>query len=118
MAQAIDNPEAFNQIFNIGADQPYTVNELAFSVASAMNVEPNLIHLPARNAVFHAYSSHEKAQRFFGGRELHSLEEGLARMAAWVKQHGARSSQEFENIEVHKSFPKAWLPEDASDTGR
>ena len=29
-----------------------------------------------------------------------TLEEGLGRMAAWVKQHGARSSQKFKNIEV------------------
>ena len=29
MAEAIDTKAAYNQIFNIGADQPYTVNELA-----------------------------------------------------------------------------------------
>jgi hypothetical protein len=30
-------------------------------------------------------------------------------MASWVKSHGARSSREFENIEVMKNFPLAWL---------
>jgi hypothetical protein len=30
-------------------------------------------------------------------------------MAAWVKEHGARKSQKFENIEVTKNFPVAWL---------
>ena len=30
-------------------------------------------------------------------------------MAAWVKQHGARKSKKFENIEVTKNFPVAWL---------
>jgi hypothetical protein len=29
-------------------------------------------------------------------------------MAAWVQRHGARVSQQFENIEVMKNFPKAW----------
>jgi UDP-glucose 4-epimerase len=109
IADAIEIPEANNQIFNIGADQPYSINELATAVSLAMGVEPKLIHLPARNEVVHAYSSHEKVQRLLGERKLHSLEDGLACMAEWVRHHGARSSQEFENIEVSKNFPKAWL---------
>ncbi len=109
MAEAINVPAAYNQVFNIGADQPYTVNELAESVARAMGVEPNLVHLPARNEVLNAYSSHEKVQRIFGERKLHNLEEGLSRMANWVRRHGARQSQKFEGIEVTKNFPKAWL---------
>jgi len=109
IAEAIEVPEAYNQVFNIGADRPYTVNELAFSVARAMGVEPNVVFLPARNEVLNAYSSHEKVRRVFGGRKLHSLEEGLGQMGCWVKEHGARKSQVFEGVEVSKNFPKAWL---------
>ncbi|GMQ79559.1 MAG: hypothetical protein BMS9Abin02_2161 [Anaerolineae bacterium] len=111
MAEAIEVPEAANQIFNIGADQPFTVNELAKAVARAMGVVPEITHPPARSEVMHAYSSHEKVGQFLGDRDLYSLDEGLERMAAWVKIHGARTSQEFEMIEVKKNFPKAWLPE-------
>ena len=111
MADAITTPEAYNQIFNVGADQPYSVNDLAECVASAMGVTPQIRHMPARNEVLFAYSSHDKVQRVFGERRLHSLEEGLARMASWVKQHGAKSSQKFQGIEVAKNFPKAWLDE-------
>jgi UDP-glucose 4-epimerase len=46
IAEAVDVPEAYNQIFNIGADQPYSVNELA-SVAMAMGVQA-IIHLPSQ----------------------------------------------------------------------
>jgi UDP-glucose 4-epimerase len=109
MADAIDTPAAYNQIFNIGADQPYTVNELAEAVAAAMGVEPHIAHMPARNEVMNAYSSHEKVRCVFGERPLHSLEEGLGRMGAWVRQHGARASAKFEGVEVTKNFPKAWL---------
>ena len=109
IAESIDVPDAYNQIFNIGADQHYSVNQLANSVATAMGAEPNVAHLPARNEVVNAYSSHEKIRKVFGDRELTSLDEGLCRMAEWVKQHGARSSSKFENIEVTKNFPKAWL---------
>jgi UDP-glucose 4-epimerase len=109
IASSIDVPAAYNQIFNVGADQPYSVNELALAVAKAMGVEPDIQHLPARNEVLNAYSSHEKVLRVFSGQKLTGLDEGLSRMAAWVKQHGARQSQKFENIEVTKNFPLAWL---------
>lgn len=109
IASSIDVPGAYNQIFNIGADQHYSVNQLADSVAKAMGVESSVAHLPARNEVVNAYSSHDKIRRVFGDRELVSLDDGLIRMAEWVKQHGARSSSKFENIEVTKNFPKAWL---------
>ncbi len=109
VAESIDVPAAYNQIFNIGADQHYSVNQLANSVAKAMGVESNIAHLPARNEVVNAYSSHDKIRKVFGDRELVSLDQGLSQMAEWVKQHGARSSSKFENIEVTKNFPKAWL---------
>jgi len=109
MADAINTPLAYNQVFNIGADQPYSINELAAAVATAMSVEPNIHHVPARNEVVHAYSSHDKLTHVFEERPLYSLNDGLHRMAAWVKEHGARSSSEFDNVEVWKNFPKAWL---------
>ncbi len=109
MADSINVPAAYNQIFNVGADHPYTVNELAQAISVAMGVEPNIAYLPARNEVMSAYSSHEKERRVFGNRKTHTLAEGLAKMATWVKQHGARVSKPFSGIEVTKNFPKAWL---------
>lgn len=109
MAEAIEISEAYNEVFNIGADKPYSVNELAQAIAEAMGVDPNIIHTPPRNEVQDAYSSHANVDHIFGQRKLHTLEEGLARMAAWVKEHGARQSQKFDGIEVTKNFPTAWL---------
>ncbi len=108
MADAIEMPDAYNQVFNIGADTPYSVNELAEAIAHAMGVKADVVHLPARNEVWHAYASHEKVAKVFGERPLTSLDQGLKYMAEWVKKHGARSSSEFGNIEVMKNFPKAW----------
>jgi UDP-glucose 4-epimerase len=109
IAESIEVPAAYNQIFNVGADQPYTVNELAIQVANAMGVTPNITHLPPRNEVMYAYSSHDKVRHIFGERELTTLEEGLSRMTAWVKVNGARTSQKFKDIEITKNFPVAWL---------
>ncbi|MEO6061187.1 MAG: NAD-dependent epimerase/dehydratase family protein [Thermoflexales bacterium] len=108
MAGAIDAPAARNQVFNIGADQNYTVRELAEHIAAAMGVVPEILHMPARNEVQHAYSDHAKVRRVFGDRPLHTLDDGLARMAEWARRNGARQSSPFENIEVLKNLPRAW----------
>ena len=109
IAESITRSEAYNQVFNIGADQPYTVNELASAVAKAMGVEPNIVSLPPRHEVLHAYSSHEKLHCVFGERETVPLEAGLDRMVAWVTRHGARKSKTFDNIEISKNLPASWL---------
>ncbi len=109
IAASIERPNAYNEIFNVGADQPYSVLDLAHAVARAMGVKPDIRHLDARNEVVHAFSSHEKAQRHFGDliRNV-TLDEGLARMAAWVRRVGARSGQPFEQVEVKKNMPPSW----------
>jgi UDP-glucose 4-epimerase len=108
MADAVTVPAARNQVFNIGADRPYSVNELADAVARSMGVAADIRQLPPRNEVQDAYSSHDKVRKVFGERLLRSLDEGLARMAEWVKEHGARASREFDDIEVTKNLPAAW----------
>ena len=111
MAGALDVPAAWNEVFNIGADQPYRLNDLAQSVARAMGVEPEIRHVPARQEVMHAHSSHEKLRRVFGDRPHLPLDEGLHAMAQWVRRHGARASARFEGIEIVKNLPAVWLAE-------
>src|SRR4051812_12240234 len=47
---------ARNEVFNVGADTPYSILELAEEVALAFGVEAELRHLPPRNEVVHAFS--------------------------------------------------------------
>ena len=109
IARSVEISAAYNQVFNIGADVPYTVNYLAHCVAETMGVIPNIAHVPARNEVTHAYSSHEKVKKAFGAEPRYSLDEGLTRMVAWVRQVGARSTPFFQNIEVPQNLPPTWL---------
>ena len=111
IASAIDVPDAYNQVFNVGADIPYMVNHLAKAVMQVMAVQAEVIHLPARNEVLHAYSDHSKVRRVFGCRTPTSLEDGLRRMAAWAKVVGVRRSKRFEAIEILKNLPSSWLKE-------
>jgi len=109
MARSVLNEKMYNEVFNIGADVPYGVSELATQVAMAMGVQPRIVHLPMRNEVANAYSSHEKLKEFLGATSRFSLPDGLSRMATWVRQHGARSTPVFQNIEISRNLPPSWL---------
>lgn len=109
MADALEVPAGWNDVFNIGADEPHSVEELARRTAAAMGVRAEIVHLPARHEVRHAYSTHEKLRRVFGARPRTSLDEGLRAMAAWAPQHGARASAPFRRIEITRNLPGAWL---------
>ena len=108
IARAARVPAACNQVFNIGADHPYSVNELATEVARAFGVEPRVTHLPARNEVLHAFSSHEKVARVFGSSPSVPLREGISRMAEWAKRRGAMAPVVFRDIELRKNLPPSW----------
>lgn len=102
-------PASYNEVFNIGADRPFSVLELAHEVARAFDTEPDIRHLDPRNEVVDAYSSHDKLRRIFP--ELPSptpLADGIRRMAQWVKSTGPRPPVEFENIEVTVNLPPSW----------
>ena len=108
IADSVNVPAARNQIFNVGADVPYTVNALARCVADAMRKECRLRYLEARNEVKIAFSDHNKAERVFGKRNKVTLEDGLRATAEWVAKHGARESSIFSNIEIAKNMPRSW----------
>lgn len=100
---------ARNEVFNIGADQPYSVNELAEHVAKAMGQPGHpKTYLPARNEVLHAYSDHSKARATFQLGTQVTLDEGLARMAAWARNVLLRPLKGFTDIEVHRNMPPSW----------
>jgi len=111
IASAVDVPEAYNQIFNIGADTSYSVNQLVKIVLKEMGFENAKINYePARNEVMHAFSDHTKLKKVFNVSKAEtSLEEGINRMVRWVKDNGARTSKDFDDIEIEKNLPQSWL---------
>ena len=104
-------PGAKNQVFNVGADEACSVNRLAEIVGRAMARAPKLNHLPARNEVKHAFSSHNKLKDVFKTVPRFGIEEGVQRMAAWAQKVGPRSSKRFEGIEILKNMPPSWRKE-------
>ncbi|MFZ5516802.1 MAG: NAD-dependent epimerase/dehydratase family protein [Candidatus Zhuqueibacterota bacterium] len=109
IAQSIRRREVYNKIFNVGADYPCSVNELAAEISKAFSVPLKVEYLESRNEVKLAYSSHEKVKKYFGDlTKNYTLGYGIKRMSDWVIKHGARETTKFENIEVMKNLPKSW----------
>ncbi|MEU3652174.1 NAD-dependent epimerase/dehydratase family protein [Streptomyces sp. NPDC032161] len=109
IARSVHVPEAYNEIFNVGGDRVYTVNRIAAAVCEAMDVELRVNHLPERDEVRDAYATHEKAHKVFGAPAAPvELEDGIGRMARWVKEVGPQEPSVFSGIEVVRNLPPSW----------
>ena len=108
IADAIGVPAAFNQTFNVGADESTTVNELAALVANAMGKEPRITHLEARKEVLHAVADHSRVEEVFGYRAGWTLERGLKQMAEWALGVGPREPSRRADVEVSRNLPRSW----------
>jgi UDP-glucose 4-epimerase len=102
-------PGARGEVFNIGADTSYSINELTEQVALAMGRPGHSVqHLPPRDEVMYAYSDHRKAERVFGTKDRTPLQEGLKRMASWALRVGIQRARPFEGVEVSRNLPPSW----------
>jgi len=108
IANSVNIQEAYGQIFNIGADKVYSINELASTIMDILGKKSNINYLTARNEVHDAYSDHSKIKHFFNIQKFTTLVEGATRMANWVKQHGARKTPLFNDIEITEKLPSIW----------
>lgn len=109
IANCVNIKEAYNQIFNIGADKDYTVIDLAKYTMNSLGIKGEVRHLEPRNEVVHAHADHSKAKAVFKTDKFFSLEDGLNRMGKWALKTGIKSSDKFKNIEILEKLPKVWL---------
>lgn len=108
IANCVNVPEAYNEIFNIGASKEFSVKELALTIMDVMEINSELRYLPARNEVTHAYADHSKAEKIFDIKNT-TLKEGIQKMASWAKATGVKKSDKFSAIEIHDKLPSVWL---------
>jgi len=101
-------PLAKNRIFNVGADEPVAVLDLAHMVAEVMGTKPDIVHLPPRQEVLHAFSDHSAMREVFGTVKNITIREGLQRMAAWARAKGKQSPTPFTDIEIDRKLPESW----------
>ena len=103
-------PAAYNQVFNVGADTPHTVLDLARIVAEAFGVEPRIEHLPMRKEVVHAFSDHARMHQVFDPPSSVDLRDGIRRMAEWARRQPLVLPARFDSIEVPRNMPLNWRP--------
>jgi UDP-glucose 4-epimerase len=108
IARAAFMPKAYGNVFNVGADKPYSLNQLAAEVSKVMGVKQPIRRLPARNEVKHAHSTHAKAAKYFGHKPKYDLQAGLKATAAWVRATVPQESRIFAEVELAKNMPPAW----------
>lgn len=108
---------ARGEIFNVGADEPCSLNDLAARVLEAMG-RPNhpIVHHPPRSEPRHALCDHSKLERIFGPRPRTPLRVGLARMAAWAWARGPQAAPPFATIEIEENLPPIWLDQTRTRT--
>jgi UDP-glucose 4-epimerase len=108
IAQSIHVEKAYNETFNLGSDDVYSVNELATSIGEVMQIIPKINYLEQREEAVHAFSDHSKFHLTFKPAPNVQLKDGLLEMYTWVKQYGSKESPSFAGIEIEKNIPNSW----------
>ena len=101
-------PGARNQVFNVGADTPVPVIELALRIADAMGVPHRVRHLAARPEVGHAFADHSRVRSVFGDAPATPFDTGIRRTVDWARPLGPLEPTRFSGIEVPEKLPDGW----------
>lgn len=101
--------DLWGQTFNIGGSKPSTVNRVSELISSAMRVPHEVVYFPRRDEAVVAYCNIDKARKIFSHLMPDvSLEDGVQRMARWVKEIGPQPKTPSPRIEIQKNLPSAW----------
>jgi UDP-glucose 4-epimerase len=98
------------EIFNIGADKYYTINEAAdavVEVAKELNISATKVHLEKRNEVHTAYCDHSKAHNLLGFKDETDLKETVRTMFKWALGQPNRPMKNME-YEIEKNMYSFW----------
>ena len=99
-----------NEIFNIGADKHFTLNQVAQSVqiiAKRYGYEVHIEHGEPRHEVKHAYCDHTKAKTMLDFRDETQLDELIESMFVWAMKQPNRKVKSME-YEVTKDIYDYW----------
>ena len=98
------------EIFNIGADKYFTLNEVAKtvqSIGSKYGYDVPIEHAPPRHEVKHAYCDHTKAKTLLKFQDNTKLEELIESMFVWAMKQPNRKVKDME-YEVTKDIYDYW----------
>jgi len=99
-----------NEIFNIGADKYFSLNEVAETVqriGKKYNYDAPIIHGEPRHEVKHAYCDHTKAKTMLDFRDETKLEELIESMFLWAMKQPNRKVKKMD-YEITKDIYDYW----------
>ena len=111
--KAAVDPKASKQIINLGGIKEYSINDVAKIVSELSG--SNIIYLPERHEVKHAYATWQKSVDILGFEHKTSLEEGIKNMWEWVKLQPKRERFIWDKYELEKGLYPQWKPEALKD---
>lgn len=88
---SLEKDVAKGEVFNVAAGSPITINRLA-ALTIELGGEKGLapVHLAPRTGdIKHSYADVSKAERYLGYSPKFSIQEGLPRVIAWMKNRSA-----------------------------
>jgi UDP-glucose 4-epimerase len=107
IARAPKVKESYGEAFNVGAETPYSILQLANEVAAACGVPPKIVHLPPRHEIPHAVVDNAKVRRVFGAEPSVDLATGLRRMVNWARKRNATRETVAEPVELPEKLESA-----------
>ncbi len=98
------------EIFNIGADKYFSLNQVAETVQEVgrkYGYDVPIEHGPPRHEVKHAYCNHDKAKNLLGFRDNTKLEELIEDVFVWAMGQPNRKVKDFE-YEITDGIYEYW----------
>jgi dTDP-L-rhamnose 4-epimerase len=101
--EALVNPDAPGQVFNIGSGQDRSVKDVARSIARALgrnDLEPEIVGKSRIGDIRHCFCDGSKASETLGFRATKDFDEGLAELSEWVAEQSADDRVEQARAEL------------------
>lgn len=98
------------EIFNIGADHEFELNEVATIVQKIANkngYKSIIEHLEARHEVKDAYCNHDRAKQMLDFKDETNIESTIDEMFAWAKDQPQREIKKMK-YEIEKNIYSFW----------
>lgn len=98
------------EIFNIGADKYFTINDacdIVLEVAKEVGIAATKIHLEKRNEVHTAYCDHTKAKNLLDFKDETDLRQTVKEMFLWAKDQPSRELKVMQ-YEIEKNMYSYW----------
>lgn len=108
------DPRASKQIINLGGTEETTIIDAANSVVEVVG-SGEILYLPARHEVKHAYSTWDESVRCLDFEHRTSLKDGIAKMWEWAQQQPKRERMVWGEYEITDGLYEFWRPETLKD---